>query len=220
MKKLLIGLFAISLITSTFAVELPPNWDWNTENVTLIDSFIEFQTNAKKETQIINCKIMKALVGKNATNMTYEEFKGVITKIVTENSSLKDVRLKQLVIKQVAMITRCIKRFDGFKKSVINDSDAAINSYVYVFLINKNKDLSAKEWRQLSMEKYLFSVKNDVRAYQTFIDRYEEEIINFDRETIVADMNIVKRIIYPKLSKNEKLKPIAVKIELIVKSVQ
>jgi hypothetical protein len=220
MKKLLIGLFAFSLITSTFAVELPPNWDWNTENVTLIDSFIEFQTNAKKETQIINCKIMKALVGKNATNMTYEEFKSVITKVVTENSALKDVRLKQLIIKQVAMITRCIKRFDGFKRPVINDADAATNSYVYVFLINKNKDLSAKEWRQLSMEKYLFTVKNDVRAYQTFIDRYEEEMINFDNETITADMNIVKRIIYPKLSKNEKLKPVAVKIELIVKSVQ
>ena len=234
MKKLLIGLLSIIAITSFAAVNngWPTDFDWNSQDVTKIDNWIKYQQEAGHKSRLILALSIKDLVGKSSETITYAEFKEIIlknTQTVTKNAK----NTKNMFTSRAAMIARGVVRFQDFLPMIIVDPDFEKSSYVMTNLITRpirttsmsgkfdgTYLLDAVSWRKVTFEKYIYIFQNDPVILKTVIDRYEKEQLKFTKEQIKSDMELMKRVVYPKLDKNEKLKPIAVKIELILKSIQ
>ena len=81
MKKLLLSLFAVIAVTSFAATKIegfPSTMqEWNTQDVTVIDGWIAKNATEQLATRHMAVMFLKALVGKNAANMTYEQFKTI-----------------------------------------------------------------------------------------------------------------------------------------------
>lgn len=233
MKKLLISLLSIIAITSFAAGGngWPADFDWNSQDTTKIDNWIKYQQDAGQKSRLILALSIKDLAGKSSETITYVEFKEIIlknTQSVTKNAK----NTKNLFTSRAAMIARGVVRFQDFLPMIIVDPDFESSSYVMANLITKpirstsngkfdgTYLLDAVSWRKITFEKYIVIFQNDPVILKAVIDRYEKDQLKFTKEQIKSDMELMKRVIYPKLDKNEKLKPIAVKIELILKSVQ
>ena len=94
MKKLLLSLFAVIAVTSFAATKVegfPSTMqEWNTQDVTVIDGWIAKNATEQLATRRMAVMFLKALVGKNAQNLTYEQFKTIAKQTVAEFKQLME----------------------------------------------------------------------------------------------------------------------------------
>lgn len=205
MKKML-TIIAVLISTFLFA-QVPVGWNWNLNDEAKLKEIDSSTSNNYSSKRI---KVLLALVGKNDSNITYTEFKSIINNALKSyDKNIKNFQI-QLIIAQIALN---VKRFYSFNKEIINEFK---NSY-YVINFTACKYLNPEEFR-----KYYFTEKRIINATNLsgIFKQYQKVSLNYKKNEVKSDMELLKRIVYPKIGQGDKWKQLAVQIELILKSVE
>ncbi len=219
MKKLLIGLLSV-IAVATFATESYPSTiaEWNTQDITVIDGWIAKNSTPQLKSRHGQIVFLKALINKSSENITYEQFKTMAKQIVAEYKfKPQAVNAAEAIL--VSRTVYLVERFNSFKMNVVADPEYNTSGYVVRIYLNRDGLLDVESIRKINMEVGLKKY-SDYTYFLSLIKFYEKNLDKFKAEDVKADMKKIKLAIYPKLDKNEKLKDIAVKVELILKAIQ
>lgn len=207
-KVLFMCCMCVLSISSVFAA-IPEGWGWNLTDVVKLK---EIQNKTTDEFFLSVIQIQTALSEKDSTNISYDDFK----KIVNDTNKLKNYK------EVVPQFVFCVKRFNAFDQNVLNDGDFKSLPYLkHNGLRFYQKDPEAfRKFFFVDKKVVLFQNDKNPVHLNRLVDIYTKNMVNYSNEEILSDLQLLKKITYPKIAINEQWKQLAVKIELLLKSVQ
>lgn len=204
MKKISLLLFLLSLISiSVFAADPNKKFSFNEQDPAQLDAW----TTTKFK---VHVPLLKALIGKDSSNISYEEFKEIITKNL-------DASKKTSAKGRIVMAGYHIPRFKGFAKNIINDTTLPdTNKWRVVY--THHDEFTADEFRTYFKKYILIFDKCEPVLINKSLDRYSKKTISCKTDDIKEDLQLLKRVIYKRMEESEEMKKILVKLELMIKS--
>lgn len=167
MKKFLISLLSFGVLSCTlFAGEIKINAD--SQDVASYNARIAeigTPTTYKACKNLAMVKTYLALVGKDTQNMTFAEFKSTIDAVVFDVFKNRFDGGKLYRIEVLPRVVRWAKRFRGFTKNVLADSEYANSVFVLeYFVASPWGGVNAAEFRTILFEnKQIITLRSSVR---------------------------------------------------------
>lgn len=214
-------MFAICFATVASYAVIPVNFSWQTTDPTVIDGCAKWnEANNKDFDKVMwNCvlKTMKDLSAKDATTISYVDFK----KLILDNF-VNIPKHKQYV----PQFVNCISRFNAFAIDVINDeelmNDKLAKQYANMFVARMCfKDLPITQFREIFVGNIInLTNTNRTDIVDKWVILYKIRTIEIDNAEMLKDLKKVKKLIYPNINISEDWKKVVVDIELMIKSIE
>ena len=206
---------------SVFAANIPEFQSWNIKDPSQIDLLLKSNAEINKNNPIAFNKFqcifntMKELIGKNASNMSYAEFK----KLVKDNCVKYNVD-KRYAADAVTQFAYCVVDLRGFAMDVYNDPEYKSTVYCKLYLSRVVKDkISIDEFRTLAVDN-IVNNNDNVAQVRFWVDAYSKRIKEIKDEDMLKDLKLIKKSIYSNISKSDVWKSIVVQVELMIKSIE
>ena len=222
MKKLtLMTMLALCFAASSVFAAVPVGFNWNLTDVTKIDECLksneEINKNNKRDFEHLKFYLlfMKKTINKDATNISYTDFKKIVADTFIEVFTNNEFQINQ----NVCIMSYNVIKFRPFCKQVLEDKDI---TSVYKYVYNENfayKEIPIVEFRKNTIDlinkynSYIPLVKSQIRFYKN-------RLIEIDNTDALKDLKTIKKIIYSNISKSEDWKKIVVEVELMIKSLE
>lgn len=222
MKKLFIALL-LGVTTLTTLTTFAANWNANT---------VEELNITEKEANSLDGKIRiecaKALMGKNATNISYAKYKEIIKKttlnVINTSTTIKPVEKEYRTknsLHAVPFFAVLMNKFRPFQKFVVRDPE--VNSYNFVMTIYYQYDLdlglTATEKRD-GLIRGMKRFKDKLGHVKLYWKQYKKIMGELEAKVAYADLKEFKRMFYMNIQKSDEWKTILVEIELATKALE
>lgn len=226
MKKFIL-MFALLCGISAFAApifQIPKQslskYNLATLSVAELDELLAANTQVSKYDRNLHIvHILKKLVGKDLSKLTYSEVKTLVSDVYTElgcDEAKKEVYCNNIVANLISVIyplNHLVQ--DAFKDDLVKESPYFINQY---FCKNR-ANLSAAEWRSNAL-KYFDKTTKNINMVNNFVKTYQMNMKDFSNDQIKEDLTYVKKLIYPNIANSDAWKDPNVKVELMLKAIQ
>ena len=212
MKKLsllmLLSLFSISI----FAADVNKPFNFQETDPEQIEVWLK-SGNSKDAWKKTNLNIMKALLNKDSKNISYNDFKEII------RNTTKD-KTKRWQDNRIIMFIYQIPRFNGFSCNVLDENDFPVTNQFRILIMNYN-NIPNEKYRAYFL-KYTIPVLSTMKSNEInkLLNAYLKKSVSFKNEEIKSDLQLIKRMIYNRMSESTDMKNTIVKLELMLKSVE
>jgi hypothetical protein len=217
MKKLMIVLL-MAMVGVCFA-DYKTDFDWDSTDSAKIEKGLAEATQAKDVVYMDYYSMVKAFVGKDAKNITYDDLKKVCQSIKLHRQYDNEVFIPTIVFQ--------VKRLNDFIINVINDNTLSNpNASLY---IDSNYSVSpllynmieGDVWRKRFVNlNTLIAISTSFIRASRFLKVYKNFSAKFTVDEIKADTILMKRAWYDNITVSDEWKQLLVQVELMNKSVQ
>jgi hypothetical protein len=220
MKIIVSLLLVVFTVTSAFAANIPGFFQNPSLTEKQIDAAIAQWTAEKDTYRLPMGMAFKALYGKNTTDLTYTQVKQIVTESVTAASTNKALTSKTIFT--VLLNKVCYDpAYKKFTKDFLADPELINdNPYTYfrVITITKSYDLLPALIDSPAIEK-LAKPKNFIEL-NPVVTKFIAWRFKYSTEVQLKCAKRLKMLVYPNIGINDKWKALAVKIELLIQSLQ
>lgn len=205
---MLLSLFSISI----FAADVNKPFNFKETDPEQIEVWLK-SGNSKDAGKKTNLNIMKALLNKDSKNISYNDFKEII------RNTTKD-KTKRWQDNHITMFIYQIPRFNGFSCNVLDENDFAVINQFRILILNYD-NIPNEKYRAYFL-KYTIPVLLTMKSNEInkLLNAYLKKSVSFKNEEIKSDLQLIKRMIYNRMSESTDMKNTIVKLELILKSVE
>lgn len=212
MKKLsllmLLSLFSISI----FAADVNKKFNFQETDPEQIEIWLK-SGNSSDGWMKTNLNIMKALLNKDSKNISYNDFKEII------RNTTKD-KTERWQDNRIVMFIYQVPRFRGFSCDVLDENDFPVINQFRILIMNYD-NIPNEKYRAYFL-KYAIPVLSTMKSNEInkLLNAYLKKSTSFKNEEIKSDLQLIKRMIYNRMSESTDMKNTIVKLELMLKSVE